>query len=258
MPRCRSSAPSSAPSVCRRTSGATAPPGAARKRPIASSPSSLPEKHDQLRGLVQALDGYVSVREGRAYWQLVSCGVMRNFLLRVGEHLVRQGRIDAADDILVLTPDDVTGGSSDLRPRVVAARAEWEHLRAIEPPFVIGTPGEVTAEAERRGEELRGSPASRGTVTGTARILHSPDEGARLQQGDILVTVMTTPAWTPLFAIAGGIITETGGALSHPAITAREYGIPAVLALRDATTRLRDGQKITLDGATGVVTVHAG
>jgi pyruvate,water dikinase len=66
---------------------------------------------------------------------------------------------------------------------------------------------------------------------------------------------MTTPAWTPLFAIAGGIITETGGALSHPAITAREYGIPAVVALADATTRLKDGDIVTIDGATGTVTI---
>jgi pyruvate,water dikinase len=67
---------------------------------------------------------------------------------------------------------------------------------------------------------------------------------------------MTTPAWTPLFAVAAGIVTETGGALSHPAITAREYGIPAVMAVRQATTRIRDGQTISIDGAAGTVSLR--
>jgi pyruvate,water dikinase len=69
---------------------------------------------------------------------------------------------------------------------------------------------------------------------------------------------MTTPSWTPLFAIAGGIVTETGGALSHPAITAREYGIPAVVALREATTRFPDGQMIRVDGGAGTVSAVEG
>jgi pyruvate,water dikinase len=91
-------------------------------------------------------------------------------------------------------------------------------------------------------------------VTGPARIIANPEDGARMQPGDIMVCVMTTPAWTPLFALASGIVTETGGALSHPAITAREYGIPAVVALEGATTRFKDGQLITVDGAAGTVT----
>ena len=109
--------------------------------------------------------------------------------------------------------------------------------------------------AEVAPDELRGAPASRGQVTGPARILHGPEEGVRLQPGDILVCVMTTPAWTPLFSMASGIVTETGGPLSHPAITAREYGIPAVVAVKDATARIRDGQIITVDGGAGTVSL---
>jgi pyruvate,water dikinase len=217
-----------------------------------------PERHDEFREIIGSLDGYVNVREGRAYWQLVSCGAMRGVVLRTGTELVRQGRIEDAEDILFLTPEEYADGTpSDLRLRVADARKEWERYCALAPPFIIGTPGDVAAEAEKRGEALRGSPASRGVATGIARVLKTPEEGSRLQRGDILVCVMTTPAWTPLFAIAGGVITETGGALSHPAITAREYGIPAVLALRDATSRLRDGQTITIDGAAGTVSVIA-
>lgn len=213
-----------------------------------------PEKHEEFRGIVNDLEGYVNVREGRAYWQLVISGEVRGLLLRTGAELVRNGRIDDAADILYLTPDDLdAAGASDLHVQVAAGRAEWERWCRLNPPAVIGTPGEAAAAAEAMRAELRGAPASRGQVTGTARILHSPEEGDRLQKGDILVCVMTTPAWTPLFAIAGGIVTETGGALSHPAITAREYGIPAVVALHEATTRIKDGQVITVDGAKGTV-----
>jgi pyruvate,water dikinase len=217
------------------------------------------EKHEELRGVLSALDGYVSIREGRAYWQLVISGAARGWLLRIGEMLVKSGRIDGADDVLFLTPDDYTfDEASDLRGKVAHARKEWARWREFEPPRAIGTPGAVLAEVETKRAEFRGSAASRGQVTGAARILRSPDEGSRLQRGDILVCAMTTPAWTPLFAIAGGIVTETGGVLSHPAITAREYGIPAVVALEGATTRFRDGELITVDGSAGTVKAAAG
>jgi phosphohistidine swiveling domain-containing protein len=226
----------------------------ATERVLAALP---PERHDEFHEIVRGLDGYVSIREGRAYWQLVISGAMRGLLLRIGEQLVLAGRVNRADDILYITPDDyLPDPSSDLRPKVAAGRAQWERWLALEPPPIIGTPGDVAAEAAKRGDELRGSPASRGVATGTARVLRSPEEGDRLQHGDILVCVMTTPAWTPLFAIAGGIVTETGGALSHPAITAREYGIPAVVALQGATTRIRDGERITIDGGSGVVSAE--
>ncbi len=103
--------------------------------------------------------------------------------------------------------------------------------------------------------ELRGTPASAGRVAGRGRILHNPTEGARLQRGDILVCVAATPAWAPLFSIAAGIITETGGALSNLAIAVRERGTPAVVAVQDATARIQDGQIVTIDGASGVVSL---
>lgn len=222
---------------------------AATERVLAALPA---ERHDEFRGVIKQLDGYVFVREGRAYRQLTISGTMRGVLLRVGEGLVQKGRIERADDIFFITPDDIPG-DSDLRARVAEAHAEWERWKNVDPPLFIGTPGEASAQEEAKRAELKGSPASRGSVTAPVRILRSPEEGTKLQRGDILVTSMTTPAWTPLFAIAGGIITETGGALSHPAITAREYGIPAVVALVGATTRFKDGQMVTVDGSAGTV-----
>ena len=217
----------------------------------------LPEdRHAEFAAIVAELDGYVGIREDRAYWQMVITGEMRGLLLRKGAGLVQSGLIERADDILFLVPDDFEqDATSDLRRLVRECRHEWERWCKVVPPSVIGTPGAAPAAAEIARDELRGAPASRGQVTGPARILRGPEEGALLRPGDILVCVMTTPAWTPLFSIAAGIITETGGALSHPAITAREYGIPAVVAVKDAITRIRDGQIVTIDGGSGVVSL---
>jgi pyruvate,water dikinase len=227
----------------------------------------LPErKHDEFRRIVTELEGYVTVREGRAYWQMMLTGVVRLLALRIGSDLVRDGRLERADDVLFLTPDDYEDTTAgDLRSLVTQRRAEWERWCTVVPPQTIGTSalesgppsfGVMPTSAPAGAGELRGAPASRGTVTGPARIILNPEDGARLRRGDILVCFMTTPAWTPLFSIVGGVITETGGALSHPAITAREYGIPAVVAARDATSRIREGQTVTIDGAAGFVTLH--
>jgi pyruvate,water dikinase len=214
-------------------------------------------KHDEFRRIVRELEGYVTVREDRAYWQMVLTGEVRLLALRIGDELVRTGRVERVDDVLFLTPDDYEDTVGDLRRLVAQRRGEWERWCAVVPPQTIGTSaGVMPTPAPPRAGEVRGAPASRGTVTGPARIVLDPEDGARLRRGDILVCVMTTPAWTPLFSIVGGVITETGGALSHPAITAREYGIPAVVAARDATSCIREGQTVTIDGAQGLVTLH--
>jgi pyruvate,water dikinase len=99
---------------------------------------------------------------------------------------------------------------------------------------------------------LAGSPASAGTVTAAARVILDP-VGARLEPGEILVAPSTDPGWTPLFLTAGGLVMEMGGANSHGAVVAREYGIPAVVGVADATVLIGTGQKITVDGGAGTV-----
>ena len=94
---------------------------------------------------------------------------------------------------------------------------------------------------------------SPGTVCGTARAVHSIDEFAAVEPGDILVCRTTDPAWTPLFGVAAAVVTETGGMLSHAAIVARELGIPAVLGIADALTRIRNGATLEVDGTLGTV-----
>ncbi|MGO4147160.1 PEP-utilizing enzyme [Paenarthrobacter sp. YAF11_1] len=102
---------------------------------------------------------------------------------------------------------------------------------------------------------LTGVGASAGTVQGPARLVHGPDEFIRFQTGDVLICRTTDPAWTPLFGMASAVVTQTGGMLSHAAIVAREYGIPAVLGVRDALDVVPDGSPLTVDGTQGTVTV---
>ena len=106
-----------------------------------------------------------------------------------------------------------------------------------------------------QGTVLRGLPSSPGRVAGIARVVRTPQDGTRLQAGDILVAPSTDPGWTPLFLLAAGLVMETGGYLSHGAIVAREYGIPAVLNVPLATQYIADGSRIVLDGGAGVVQI---
>src|SRR5205823_11292217 len=106
------------------------------------------------------------------------------------------------------------------------------------------------------GEGLRGSPASPGVVTGTARVIRSP-AGAKLEPGEVLVAPSTDPGWTPLFLTASALVMEMGGMMSHGAVVAREYGIPAVVGVPNATERIATGQLVSVDGSAGTVTIEA-
>jgi pyruvate,water dikinase len=102
---------------------------------------------------------------------------------------------------------------------------------------------------------VRGLPASAGTWTGPVRVIRTEAEFDRLRSGDVLVCPVTSPVWSVLFPLVGALVTDEGGVLSHPAIIAREYAVPAVVATGDGTSRLRDGQLVTVDGGTGTVRV---
>jgi phosphoenolpyruvate synthase/pyruvate phosphate dikinase len=112
------------------------------------------------------------------------------------------------------------------------------------------------SESNQAGNALKGVPASPGKVTAPACVLHGSEDFAAMRPGAVLVAGTTTPAWTPLFAMASAIVTDIGGPLSHGSIVAREYGIPAVMGTGVATHRIRDGQTITVDGGNGIVTLE--
>ncbi|MEV0612867.1 PEP/pyruvate-binding domain-containing protein [Nonomuraea sp. NPDC050404] len=138
-------------------------------------------------------------------------------------------------------PQDIEWAIAGGRTWILQARPVTAALPAW--PSPAGRPGTLT-----------GTPGSHGIVTGTARIIHGPRDFPRAHPGDIIVCPFTDPAWTPLLRIAGGVVTETGGVLSHAAIVAREHGIPAVLGVPNATGSLHDGTTITIDGTTGTIT----
>ncbi len=221
---------------------------------------------ERFRTLLAAVSDYVTVREGRAYWQLHTYGAWRGAVLRRGETLVAAGLIDCTEDVLFLLPEELDAPPhvAELRERVAARRAERERWRLLEPPTLIGAapaPNSAVARAPASepapAGELRGIGASRGAVTARARVIIDLDDADRLQPGEVLVCRMTSPAWTPLLTVAGAVITEAGSLLSHASITAREYGIPCVVAVKSATRLLEDGALITVDGEAGIVRTMA-
>src|SRR5260221_4624118 len=148
-----------------------------------------------------------------------------------------------------------------MRTTIRQRRAEYEQeLKRHHIPRVLLSDGtEPTAEpcsTSTADALLRGTPASAGSVTAQARVILDPT-GARLSPGEILVAPSTDPGWTPLFLTAGGLVMEMGGAMSHGAVVAREYGIPAIVGVPEATQRIATGQHITVDGSAGTVTIES-
>jgi pyruvate,water dikinase len=184
----------------------------------------------------------------------------RVLLLPIGEALVQADRLDQAGDIFFLSFPEIHAAldRADFRRSVGQRRARYGQERARRHvPLVLlsdGTAPAVEAAAEVSDDLLRGTPASPGRATGSARVILDP-HAAQLAFGEILVAPSTDPGWTPLFLTAGGLVMETGGTMSHGAIVAREYGIPAVVGVVGATTRIRSGQRMAVDGTAGTVTL---
>ncbi len=198
--------------------------------------------------------------------------LLRQMLLEVGCRFVSVGVIDQPDDIFWLTQDEVEQSAvhidrgeatSSLAALVPHRRGIWRAAARITPPSklpqmkIAGVDLKAmrSRRARRKGNTFKGVAASPGQVTATARVLHGPADFSAMRPGDVLVAPITTPAWTPLFAMASAVVTDVGGPLSHGSIVAREYGIPAVLGTQVATERIRSGQQIRVDGDRGVVTL---
>jgi phosphohistidine swiveling domain-containing protein len=198
--------------------------------------------------------------------------LLREMLRELGRRIAGASAIAEVDDIFWLEASEVAlavaaldrhARPSDYRGLVVERKAFWQAAKRVAPPpqlppskryMGISTDAFMAAHAEEQtGDSLKGLGASPGRVTATARVLHGPEDFDQMKPGDILVAGITTPAWTPLFALAAGVVTDVGGPLSHGSIVAREYGIPAVLGTGVATRRIRSGQVITVDGSAGTI-----
>jgi pyruvate,water dikinase len=185
---------------------------------------------------------------------------MREILRPVAEELVRAGRLDQEDDLYFLCFSEVRTAlaGTDMRLQVRERRAIYaQEMQRHHVPRVLLSDGSEPTIAATVGNDphaLRGTPASAGCLTAKARVILNP-LGAHLEPGEILVAPSTDPGWTPLFLTAGGLVMEMGGSMSHGAVVAREYGIPAVVGVAGATEHIQTGQIIRVDGSTGTVVV---
>lgn len=197
------------------------------------------------------------LREYPKYLIITLFGALRKRIADRGAELVSEGRLAQVDDVYFLNFAEMRSAEGDLRAVVTARREVYDReMRRRHIPRVLlsdGTDAEAVHQGTPAEGDLVGTPASAGTITGVARVVMDP-VGAHLEPGEILVAPSTDPGWTPLFLTAGGLVMEMGGANSHGAVVAREYGIPAVVGVREAVTRIRTGERITVDGSTGAVT----
>jgi len=248
---------------------------AAVRARLAGYPQSARE---QFEFLLRAAQTATILQEDHTFWiDYRSTYELRRVLLETGRRFAAAGILDAAEDILYLDSGEMKATALALPGRkqqmVVAERkAEMAHFATIRPPFALGTapPGPPPDNALGRASgrfwggppqespepgTLKGHPGSQGVVRGAAKVVRSLAEAGKLHQGDILVAETTAPAWTPLFAIAAAVVTDTGGILSHCAVVAREYTIPAVVGIGVATHIIQDGQRLEVDGTAGVVRI---
>lgn len=225
------------------------------------------------------------VRDERVYandaW---TSGILRRAMLAAGARLVAKGRLHAADHAVELTPselDSLLAGGHGPSADETAAHVRFRTTSTINdaPPFLGGTPAgpppadwlpPIAARAQRAidivlnemftaapkqqaAATLTGFAASPGEVTGTARLVLQPADMARIRKGDVLITRATSPSYNALLPLLSGVVTDRGGSLSHAAVVAREYGIPAVVGCGNATELIRDGARVRIDGARGTV-----
>ncbi|HSR97202.1 MAG TPA: rifamycin-inactivating phosphotransferase [Kofleriaceae bacterium] len=218
-------------------------------------------KAEETKRMIDRMRTFIGYREYPKYAKISRELVYKQALLQEAERLVQRGVLRDKEDIFYLR-------FQELQEVVRTHRVDDELLRrrkdafrsyqALTPPRVLTSDGEVLAGAYRReavpAGALVGLPVSSGIVEGRARVLLDMAK-ADLEAGDILVTRFTDPSWTPLFVAIKGLVTEVGGLMTHGAVIAREYGLPAVVGVQHATQRIRDGQRIRVHGTAGYVEI---
>ena len=241
---------------------------------LANYPRPIVERFEFL--LAAAQQGVV-LSEDHGFWiDFASTHRVRQVVLEFGRRLAETGALDRPADVLYLTLDELRNAAAasstvDSRAVVAPRQREVERFGAVTPPPAVGADGGPPpddpmgrffakfwggpAATPDRPDFLNGNAGSPGKVRGPARVVRSLHEAGKLRQGDVLIAETTAPAWTPLFATAAAIVTDTGGILSHCAVVAREYRIPAVVGTDLATATIRDGQIVEVDGDAGVVRI---
>ena len=202
---------------------------------------------------------FLELRERAKSALLILGGEEHRIIYESARRLVASGHLTGRTDVLFLSDDELSdmllGGEPVQSEELVRRREAFEAARTGDdlPETFEGEPGVEVLEPAT-GDTFAGWAASPGAVRGRVRVLKGLADGADLLPGDIIVAQSSDPSWTPLFLIAGGIVLEKGGPLSHAAIVAREFGLPAVLNLKGATRLFADGDEVDVDGTRGVVT----
>lgn len=236
----------------------------AERRLVAAAARGLvgPLRRRWVRRLARVARIGMGLREHPKFVIVQVLGMLRTEVLGAGEILARRGQLSDGAEVWHLGFDELAAAlddaSIDLREPVTLRAADFRRDQPRKPPIAISSDGEIpTLEGDRAdlpAGALPGTAASTGVIEGVARVVTDPEREV-LHAGEILVAPFTDPGWTPLFVHAAGLVTEVGGMMTHGAVVAREYGIPAVVSVASAVTRIKTGQRIRVDGTRGFVQI---
>jgi pyruvate,water dikinase len=235
---------------------------AAKEADILQRVRALPDgepKADEVKQKIDCVRTFIGYREYPKYGMINRYFVYKHAVLREAERLVQAGVVREAEDVFYLTfheLHDVVRTNQADHELITRRREAFRSCAALTPPRVLTSEGEIIFGSYRRddvpAEALVGLPVSAGTIEGRARVIHDMTD-ADVEPGDILVTACTDPSWSPLFVAIAGLVTEVGGLMTHGAVIAREYGLPAVVGVERATELIRDGERIRVHGTDGFV-----
>ncbi|MCY7965489.1 phosphoenolpyruvate synthase [Bacillus haynesii] len=219
------------------------------------------QKAKETKRMIGLIRNFIGYREYPKYGIVSRYFVYKQALLKEAEQLVQAGVIHEKEDIYYLTFEELheAARTKKIDDQIISIRKdEYKLYEKLTPPRVITSDGEIiTGEYKRENlpaNAIVGLPVSSGVIEGRARVILNM-ENANLEDGDILVTSFTDPGWTPLFVSIKGLVTEVGGLMTHGAVIAREYGLPAVVGVENATGLIKDGQQIRVHGTEGYIEI---
>jgi pyruvate,water dikinase len=219
------------------------------------------QKAEEAKRKIDRVRTFIGYREYPKYGMVSRYFVYKQVLLEEAGRLVQAHVLREKEDIFYLRFQELHDvvGTNHVDDQLISQRKDaFRSYQALTPPRVLTSDGEVIAGAYRRDDlptgALVGLPVSAGTIEGRARVILDMAE-ADLEPGDILVTAYTDPSWSPLFVAITGLVTEVGGLMTHGAVIAREYGLPAVVGVQQATRLIRNGQRIRVHGTDGYVEI---
>ncbi len=222
------------------------------------------QKARETKRMISLIRNFIGYREYPKYGMISRYFVYKQALLKEAEQLVQANVIHEKEDIYYLTFEELREvvRTKKLDDQIISKRKdEYTFYEKLTPPRVLTSDGEIIAGEYKRenlpAEALVGLPVSSGVIEGRARVILNMED-ADLEDGDIVVTSFTDPSWTPLFVSIKGLVTEVGGLMTHGAVIAREYGLPAVVNVENATRLINDGQRIRVNGTEGYVEILAG